>query len=490
MKDFDYKNPGQGGGNATQMAIDEARRKENNRQQNSRDNRDNNTQQDRNRNNGGSGNQQVQREPIGVKRDGNGNLRSSEGHKIDKVYNDGSYLENRGNHSVRKDANGRLLDKRTVDKNGIEKLTAYNKYGQPSQTTFKDRDGSRVTVSGAATIRERVVQGSDGRYQTVRNVQRASGHSYTETRTTRSNGYSRTYIYNNTTIERHYHYVTPSYYSSWRYGVYRPVTLFDVAVYSAFDYDYHYSRVWAPRPYWATPVVYTWSWHRDPWYTHDVYGYGYYYRPYVRYTHPAYWLTDYIISNSLSASYASAQARRAELERERAELANAQAQATLAQAQATLAQANAAQQAALNMQNSQITEEMKEQINKQVAMAIQAHKEKTSLTVEQIARNPKLREEYIFVVSDELETQLANDAELTCPVNDGDLLKIVQAPDTADAQPIVTVEVVNSKKGSCRPGVRFNIAVQTLQEFQNDFTERVEEGIMKMKADPSLPQIR
>ena len=64
----------------------------------------------------------------------------------------------------------------------------------------------------------------------------------------------------------------------------------------------HYYRpgfyTWAYTP-WARPVYYGWGWNTRPWYGY----YGGYFTPYPYYQSPAYWLTDYVIGNTLEAAY-------------------------------------------------------------------------------------------------------------------------------------------------------------------------------------------
>jgi hypothetical protein len=55
---------------------------------------------------------------------------------------------------------------------------------------------------------------------------------------------------------------------------------------------------WAGRP-WPTAVAYRWGWQKESWYA----AYGDYFTPYPSYTSLDLWLTDYVISQNLRASY-------------------------------------------------------------------------------------------------------------------------------------------------------------------------------------------
>jgi hypothetical protein len=59
---------------------------------------------------------------------------------------------------------------------------------------------------------------------------------------------------------------------------------------------------WAYNP-WPRPIVFAWGWGPSPWYGY----YGYYFQPYPSYPSAAFWLTDYMISSDLQASYAAQQ---------------------------------------------------------------------------------------------------------------------------------------------------------------------------------------
>ena len=66
----------------------------------------------------------------------------------------------------------------------------------------------------------------------------------------------------------------------------------------------YYSRpgfyAWAYNP-WAQPVYYGWGWNSRPWYGY----YGGYFTPYPSYGSSAFWLTDFIIANTLETAYLS-----------------------------------------------------------------------------------------------------------------------------------------------------------------------------------------
>ena len=50
---------------------------------------------------------------------------------------------------------------------------------------------------------------------------------------------------------------------------------------------------------WGMPVAYPWGFYGAPWYGY----YGAYWAPWGVYPSPAFWLTDFLISNTLQAAY-------------------------------------------------------------------------------------------------------------------------------------------------------------------------------------------
>ena len=58
------------------------------------------------------------------------------------------------------------------------------------------------------------------------------------------------------------------------------------------------TMAWAYRP-WGAPVRYGWGFRGEPWFGY----YGAYYQPYPVYASPSLWLTDYMLSQTLAASY-------------------------------------------------------------------------------------------------------------------------------------------------------------------------------------------
>jgi hypothetical protein len=211
-------------------------------------------------------------------------------------------------------------------------------------------------------------------------------------------------------------------------------------------YRYYYTP-------WARPIHYSWGWYGSPWYS----SYGYYWNPYPYYAAPAYWLTDWLIADLLAAQYAEA--------------ANASAAAAAAQSQ-YYAQAQAAP----------MSEDLKDQVRREVDEAVRAQQSQQPLTIGSALQDPS----HIYAVSQPVGVTLQNGSGV-CSLSAGDLLRVATTPAAGD--PVAAMTVVSAKKGSCPVGSVVTVSVSDLQTFLNDFSERLEQGMQQMQqAFPSSQQ--
>lgn len=347
----------------------------------------------------------------------------------------GGFVEDRGNHQVHYRADG--TRERVVS---------------ASRTTVYRADGSRAQVIRGNTT---VNYGRDG----STSVYRGGQLTYKQSRSVVNGSpiVQRTYYRNNTTVI--HNYTSYSWGRSYVYA-YHPAVVYTPVYYS-----------WAFTP-WYRPVTFTWGWSASPWYGY----YGYYYRPYVTYTSPAYWLTDWLIADLLAETYneriAAAQARAASAE---ASARTAEANARAAEADADRARATLEQSQA-NAQAAPITEEVKEQIKAQVEQAMRAHQNQQPVTVTSLLNDVR----HIYAVSDELEVTVQSTNE-NCSMTSGDLIRL--ANPVAEGDQAAAMTVVSSKKGSCAAGSVIMVSITDLQNFQNDFNERLENGMGRMKTE-------
>ena len=242
----------------------------------------------------------------------------------------------------------------------------------------------------------------------------------------------RTYTRNNTTIVHNYN----TYYrGGYAYHSYVPFYSYEPSFYS-----------WCYHP-WYTPTYYGWGWTSDPWYPH----YGYYFHPYPAYYSPIQWITDYFFSSLLQNNY-------------RNEVGAARADAA------------AARQDANDARTQLLTQQMKDQVGVQVQAAMAAHEKKESLTVQDVMKDPK----YLVAITAEIEVTYTNQ-DGACTLSRGDIVRFASEP--LENERIAHMFVVTAKKGSCHAGSRVEISMEHLQEMQNDFMEKVEEGMNAAKKE-------
>ncbi len=345
----------------------------------------------------------------------------------------GGVIENRGNHQVHYRADG-----------SREKVVAGNK------TTVYRADGSRAQVTRGST---RIDYGKGG----SQSVYRGGVRQYNQ---------NRVVVNNTTVIQRTYYRGGSSYvrtYNPYSWGG-RPYYAYTPAVVFAPSY---YGYLYTP---WYTPVVYNWGWNSSPWYNH----YGYYYHPYVHYTSPSYWLTDYLISDMLSTQYQDTVAAQANAQAATANERTAEANERAAEANERAAEANAQAHAA-----APITDEVKEQIKAQVEEAMKANEQKNPIQIGTLMSDTK----HVYAVSDDLEVTTAEDGA-ECTLTSGDLIRLADVPNDGDEA--AQMQVISAKKASCAAGSKIMVSMTDLQSFQNDFAERVETGMGKMKTE--MPQ--
>jgi len=227
---------------------------------------------------------------------------------------------------------------------------------------------------------------------------------------------------------------------------------------------------WAYNP-WAAPIAWGWGWGAAPWYGF----YAGYFAPAPVYAAPSLWLADYLLAANLQAAYAARAAADA----------NAQAAAAGAAASDSAPADQGGQPVASNSGQVTLTPEVKQAIADEVKAQIAAEQQEaanpnppptTSTDQVPAALDPAHR---TFVVSAVLNPALPDGTE--CSLTPGDVLTRIQ--DTPDANQNVTVLVSSSQKGDCASGSQVPVAVQDLQDMQNDFRAKIDEGLNQMAAN-------
>jgi len=305
-------------------------------------------------------------------------------------------------------SNGKVSDVHVANKN----MDIHNNLNGSRSVSVKRADGSRVVAT-------------------------RGGHGYVE------RGYSyrgheygrRSYYYGG----RYYNgYYRGYYYGGYYMNAYAPAFYYGPAFYG-----------WAYNP-WAAPIVYSWGWAGNPWYGY----YGGYFAPYPVYPSAAYWLTDYLVSQSLAAAYQEQQA-------------DAQAAARVPPGGSPV----------LDQQTKDmISEEVKRQIaleNSEAQATVQ--NQDVDPASSGIARMLSDNQTHVFIAGSSLDVvQAANQAE--CGISQGDVLEVTAAP-PANAT-AATATVLCSKGGNeCGKNAQVQVAFTDLQEMQNHMRETIDQGL-------------
>jgi hypothetical protein len=251
----------------------------------------------------------------------------------------------------------------------------------------------------------------------------------------------RTYVVNGRAYARAY----PGYYYRGRiYYGYAPGFYYVPAFYG-----------WAYDP-WGAPVAYGWGW-GGAWYGY----YGGYFAPYAVYPAANLWLTDYVISQNLQAAYEAGAA---------STQANAPAQGQVSE---NSGNAGGSNPLVLTPEIKQaIAEEVKAELAAERAAAANPQGATAAPSGDQLpdALNPTNR---TFIVATALTGQLPDGME--CSLSQGDVLTRID--DTPDANQNVKVLVSAGQKNDCNAGAQIAVAVNDLQDMQNAFRERIDDGL-------------
>jgi hypothetical protein len=252
------------------------------------------------------------------------------------------------------------------------------------------------------------------------------------------------YLYHGMAFERRSYFVNgvaySRFYRSYMWGgvalgVYAPGVFFAPAFYG-----------WAYYP-WAAPIAYAgWGWAGTPWFGF----YGGWFAPYPTYLGPSYWLTDYIVAQTLMASYQAQQA------------AAADAAAATAAAYATPLTPDV---------KNLIAAEVQQQLNiERVEAAAGANPGDAGGS--SVARLLTDGQQHIFVVSAGLD--VTSNAGGECFVTEGDVLQLrgVVPP----GQP-ASLTVLASKGQDCPKGSMVQVQVADLQDMQNHMRETLDQGM-------------
>ena len=318
---------------------------------------------------------------------------------------------------------------------------SFNARGQVS--TIHTANGATITdgPGGVRTIHSEHISPNGARYQVVSTGAHAGYVQHTYTRGGQT-FVRRTYVSPGRT---HVAVYQTRYYGGRAYYAYVPAYYYGPGFYG-----------WAYNP-WYAPAYYAWGWYDDPWYA----PYGYYFSPYSVYPSAAYWLTDYVVSESLRAAFESRPSVNAEVSEE------------------TIGYQPEAQTSEVAM-TPQIKQMIADEVKAELAAerseaqntsfdAIPAPQQATNNAALPPALNPNTR---AFIVATSMEVSVNGES---CALSPGDVLN--RTEDTPDGSNTVAVTVVSSQKSDCRMGSAPRLQVANLQEMHNRFREKMDRGL-------------
>jgi len=207
---------------------------------------------------------------------------------------------------------------------------------------------------------------------------------------------------------------------------------------------------WAYQP-WSVGVHFSFGFGAAPWYGY----YGAYYTPYPVYAGPNYWLTDYMISQSLQEEYAAEQASGS-----LPSMAGVTPMSPEVKAQVA---AEVQRQLALESQESQLS----------------AQQQDIDPASSGIARVLSDGQPHVLVAGREVDvTDLAGQE---CAITEGDVIQLAGAPGPNDTT--ANMMVLASKRGQdCQRRDVVSVPLDELQEMYNHMRETLDQGLQELQA--------
>jgi hypothetical protein len=244
------------------------------------------------------------------------------------------------------------------------------------------------------------------------------------------------------------YYYHGGYYHNY-YGRYYYHGMYVNPYYPAYYYGAGYYG-WVYNP-WAAPISYGWGWGGNPWYGY----YGAFFTPYPVYASASLWLTDYMISQSLQASYQAA-------------------------VDAKIQAAALSNPAPLTPDVKQlIADEVRRQValeNSESAGAKGGEPDAASSSIQRMLTDGTA---HVFIAGQDLDVVDAAGNE--CAVSEGDALQLTVQQVAADAT-AVNLGVLASKGGKeCAKGDTISVKLDDLQEMQNHMRETIDKGMQDLQ---------
>jgi len=214
---------------------------------------------------------------------------------------------------------------------------------------------------------------------------------------------------------------------------------------------------WAYNP-WRSPITFGWGWGGSPWYGY----YGGYFSPYPSYPSASYWLTDYMISQDLQATYAAHQ-----------EAGEVDGDPSAAGGPTELTP-DVKQQIADEVRNQLALENQEAQQNAQ-----QQDVDPGSSGIARMMSDAGNGRPHVFVVGTALDVVDASQTE--CTLSDGDVLGLQAAP-PADATTVDLVVLASKGGPECQKRATVSVSLDDLQEMQNHMRATIDQGLQELQS--------
>jgi hypothetical protein len=255
---------------------------------------------------------------------------------------------------------------------------------------------------------------------------------------------SRTYYYRGAAYPRYYR--TYSYRGVYL-QTYAPARYYSPAFYG-----------WAYYP-WATPVYYSWGFASAPWYGY----YGGYFAPYQSYPSASYWLTDYLVAQSLTAAYQEQVDASANMQGSAFVGGNGQTALT-----------------------PDVKQEIANEVQRQLTLENAERKAVSENTEPDPASSgiPRLLSDntpHSFVVASNLVVTDSTGQE--CPITQGDVI-LMSGTSLADGN-MVPVQVRASKNQECTKGSMVSVSLEDLQDMENHMRGTIDQGLAELQSHPA-----
>lgn len=233
---------------------------------------------------------------------------------------------------------------------------------------------------------------------------------------------------------------------------------------------------WAYYP-WAAPISFTWGWFGAPWYT------GPYFVASPRYPGAAFWLTDYMIGETLATAYqlhhdaSGFDDASDDMSSDDISTDDISADSTDAGTSADGDSDRTSDQETVRADaTTPITPELKAEIAEEIRQQL-ANDNAEASNPSQASFNmlpaALSTPNHVFVVSNDLDVT-TTDQQL-CALQAGDMLQLM-TPAASDSG-LVELRVASSKRTDCPAGVLVSVSLTDLQEMQNNFQAQIEAGL-------------